>query len=107
MPRPGSDCSIVARKRSNVRGAKGVGNPAEILMSQRVMTRRNSLVFGRRRQPLMDYTSRMNREVQVRICERLGVKFPGSTRLLLTSKMFAVCEDFGCMARQQRRLVVL
>jgi len=26
-------------------------------------------------------TSRMNREVQVRICERLGVKFPGPTRL--------------------------
>jgi hypothetical protein len=26
-------------------------------------------------------TSRMNREVQVRICEGLGVKFPGPTRL--------------------------
>ncbi len=25
----------------------------------------------------MGGTSRMNREVQVRICERLGVKFPG------------------------------
>ena len=25
-------------------------------------------------------TSRMNREVQVRICEGLGVKFPGPTR---------------------------
>src|SRR5216117_3387975 len=29
---------------------------------------------------LIDGTSRMNREVQVRICERLGVKFPGPTR---------------------------
>jgi len=28
-----------------------------------------------RRQPSMGGTSRMNREVQVRICERLGVKF--------------------------------
>ena len=28
----------------------------------------------------MGGTSRMNREVQVRICERLGVKFPGPTR---------------------------
>ena len=27
-------------------------------------------------------TSRMNREVQVRICERLGVQFPGPTRLV-------------------------
>jgi len=33
-----------------------------------------------RRQPSRGGTSRMNREVQVRICERLGVKFPGPTR---------------------------
>jgi hypothetical protein len=29
------------------------------------------------RQPSCGCTSRMNREVHVRICERLGVKFPG------------------------------
>ena len=34
-----------------------------------------------RRQPSGDGTSRMNREVQVRFCEGLGVKFPGPTRL--------------------------
>src|SRR5450631_293905 len=33
-----------------------------------------------RRQPSVGGTSRMNREVQVRFCERLGVKFPGPTR---------------------------
>ena len=33
-----------------------------------------------RRQPSRDGTSRMNREVQVRFCERLGVQFPGPTR---------------------------
>ena len=27
MRRPGSDCSIVVTKRSNVRGAKGAGHP--------------------------------------------------------------------------------
>ena len=32
------------------------------------------------RQLSTDGTSRMNREVQVRICEGLGVKFPGPTR---------------------------
>ena len=32
-------------------------------------------------QLFIDGTSRMNREVQVRICEGLGVKFPGPTRL--------------------------
>jgi hypothetical protein len=29
-----------------------------------------------RRQPLIGGTSRMNREIHVRICERLGVQFP-------------------------------
>ena len=36
--------------------------------------------FDGGQQPSMDGTSRMNREVQVRICEGLGVKFPGPTR---------------------------
>ena len=35
-----------------------------------------------RRQPSRGGTSRMTRECQVRICERLGVKFPGPTRQL-------------------------
>jgi hypothetical protein len=37
-------------------------------------------MFNGRRQPSRGGTSWMNREVQVRICERLGVKFPGPTR---------------------------
>jgi hypothetical protein len=37
-------------------------------------------MFNGRRQPSCDGTSRMTRESQVRICERLGVKFPGPTR---------------------------
>src|ERR1700716_4356169 len=37
-------------------------------------------IFNRRRQPSCGGTSRMTRECQVRICERLGVKFPGPTR---------------------------
>src|SRR5262249_2902080 len=40
---------------------------------------RNPLINGRR-QPSCDGTSRMHREAYVRFCERLGVKFPGSTR---------------------------
>ena len=38
--------------------------------------------FSGRRQPSIDGTSRMMREYQVRICEGLGVKFPGPTRAL-------------------------
>ena len=36
--------------------------------------------LGRRRQPSGGDTSRMSREAQVRICERLGVQLPGPTR---------------------------
>ena len=42
---------------------------------------RNSM-FNGRRQPSHGGTSRMMREYQVRICERLGVKFLGPTRLV-------------------------
>ena len=36
--------------------------------------------FNGRRQPSRGGTSRINREVYVRFCERLGVKIPGPTR---------------------------
>src|ERR1700745_4065035 len=39
------------------------------------------MITGRRR-PSCDGTSRMTRECHVRICERLGVKLPGPTRLV-------------------------
>jgi hypothetical protein len=39
-----------------------------------------SPMFNGRRQPSCGGTSRISREAYVRICERLGVKFPGPTR---------------------------
>jgi len=48
----------------------------------RVTGRRKSLMINGRRQSSCDGTSRMNREVHVRFCERLGVQFPGPTRLV-------------------------
>ena len=77
MHQPESHCSIVARKRSNVRGAKGAGHlrqdgvngqPEELL----VLAEAGRLPRGG--------TSRMSREVHVRICEGLGVQAPGPTR---------------------------
>ena len=41
---------------------------------------RNPIINGRR-QPSCGGTSRMNREVHVRFCERLGAKFPGPTQI--------------------------
>src|SRR3974390_3132245 len=63
-------------KRGNARGAKGVGYRHCFGSTG---NGRNPLCNGRR-QPSRDGTSRMNREVQVRFCEGLGVKFPGPTR---------------------------
>src|SRR5439155_26875427 len=47
-------------------------------LSQRVTGGTHCLAA--RRQPFRGGTSRMNREIHVRLCERLGVKFPGPTR---------------------------
>jgi hypothetical protein len=44
-----------------------------------------NLIINGRRQPSCGDTSRMNREVHVRFCEGLGVKFPGPTRPSLPS----------------------
>jgi hypothetical protein len=43
-----------------------------------------------RRQLLVGGTSRISREAYVRICERLGVKFPGATRRWETGRRFGV-----------------
>ena len=49
-------------------------------------------MFNGRRQPSHGGTSRMMREYQVRICERLGVKFPG---LLAVATDIAAQADVG------------
>jgi len=76
MRRLGADCSVVAAKRGNARGAKGAGHRHWFGSTGNGRNPR----FSGRRQPSCDGTSRMTRECQVRICERLGVKFPGPTR---------------------------
>src|SRR5215469_6077004 len=77
MRQSGADCSVVARKRGNSRGAKGAGHPRQDGVNGEP---EELLVLMVRRQPSLGGTSRMNREIHVRICERLGVKSPGSTR---------------------------
>src|SRR5258707_14008565 len=80
MHRSGAHCFVRAMKRGNARGAKGAGHPRrggvngqpeELL----VLAEAGGLPRGG--------TSRMNREIHVRICGRLGVKFPGPTRQLM------------------------
>ena len=73
MRRLGADCSVVVVKRGNARGAKGAGHRHW----PRVNRQREEPDLNGRRQPACDGTSRMTRECQVRICGRLGVKFPG------------------------------
>src|SRR6267142_5054533 len=74
--RLGAHCLVVVMKRGNARGAKGVGHQRWIGSTG---NGRNPIINGRR-QPSPGGTSRMMREYHVRICEGLGVKFPGSTR---------------------------
>jgi len=61
-------------KRGNARRAKGAGHPCRVGVNGKpnellVLAEAGGLPRGG--------TSRMNREVHVRICGRLGVKFPG------------------------------
>src|SRR6266566_6588064 len=81
MRRQGAHCLVVAMKRGNARGAKGVGHQRWIGSTGVGSTGsgRNLIINGRR-QPSHGGTSRMMREYHVRICEGLGVKLPGSTR---------------------------
>src|SRR5271157_5432194 len=46
-----------------------------------------------RRQPSLSGTSRMRRESHVRICERLGVRFPGPTRLFVFEPVMRTGSD--------------
>src|ERR1700680_2836259 len=78
MRRRGAHCPVVVMKRGNARGAKGAGH-RRLTWANRVKLGGAQNVSGRR-QPWCGDTSRMNREVHVRICEGLGVKFTGPTR---------------------------
>src|ERR1700720_3887112 len=81
MRRLGAHCLVVAMKRGNARGAKGVGHQRWIGSTGVGSTGsgRNLIINGRR-QPSHGGTSGMMREYHVRICEGLGVQLPGSTR---------------------------
>jgi hypothetical protein len=75
----GSDCPIVVKKRGNARGAKGAGHsrPNQFRStgnrrSRTVRTEGSNLQWAAR--------ARVTGDSQARICERLGVKFPGPTR---------------------------
>src|SRR5450755_1832938 len=72
MRRRGADCPVVVLKRGNARGAKGAGHRRW----ERANWQQEELQFSTEG----GGTSRTTRECQVRICERLGVKFPGPTR---------------------------
>src|ERR1700704_2716861 len=77
MRRRGADCPVVM-KRGNARGAKGAGHRRWAWANW--VTPGGARNLSGRRQPSCDGTSRMMREYQVRFCEGLGVKLPGSTR---------------------------
>ncbi len=102
MRRLGAHCLVVVMKRGNARGAKGVGHQRWIGSTG---NGRNPIINGRR-QPSLGGTSRMMREYHVRICEGLGVKFPGSTRHLLPSCPIAVGGSLSPDSCRTRRMLL-
>jgi len=77
MHRSGAHCLVGARKRGYARGAKGAGHPRQDGVNGQP---EELLVLAEAGRLPRGGTSRMNREIHVRICGGLGVKIPGSTR---------------------------
>ena len=98
MRRAGADCSVVAMKRGNARGAKGAGHRH----LARVNRQREEPDVQRKAAAFMGGTSRMTRECHVRICERLGVKFPGPTRQKRTSNSTSSMSAHRPICRSRR-----
>jgi hypothetical protein len=80
MLTPGMDCSVVALKRGNARGARGTGHPLHdpFMVANRIWD--EPWGCRGRRQPSLGGTSRMTGDRLVRICESSRVKFLRSTR---------------------------
>jgi hypothetical protein len=69
------------------------------------VSRQREPVNRRRRQPSCDGASRMNQEVHVRICERLGMKFPGPTRQFRTHAVQLTASSFDHLLGKRQDLV--
>jgi len=78
MRQRGADCPVLAVKWSNAHGAKGAGHSSHAHLVNQKWEEPKGCDGGR--QLSMDGTSRVSREAQARICERLGVRLPGATR---------------------------
>jgi hypothetical protein len=78
MRQRGADCPVLAVKWSNVHGAKGAGHLSHAHLVNQQWEEPPGCDGGR--QLSTDGTSRVSREAQARICERLGVRLPGATR---------------------------
>ena len=76
--RPKYDAPVRGGCESNERGMGGAKGAGHRHWRGSTGNGRNPLINGRR-QPSCDGTSRISRETYVRLCERLGVKSPGST----------------------------
>ena len=75
MRRAGADCSVVAMRWGNSRGAKGRVTESGSTWVNWQQEEPDGL--GGRRQPSTGGTSCVTGDGQARICERLGAKFPG------------------------------
>src|SRR5215469_5875535 len=95
MLTPGMDCSVVALKRGNARGARGTGHPLHdpLMVANRIWD--EPWGCRGRRQPSLGGTSRMTGDRLVRICESSRVKFLRSTRRWHSCTL--LCEEAGLL----------
>src|SRR5215469_3885294 len=96
MHRPGAHCFVVAKKRGNSRGAKGAGHPRQDGVNGQpeellVLMGGGSLLQGG--------TSRMNREVHVRICGSCALKARGiqSFEIMTAAKLSSQPRTESCV----------
>ena len=87
LPRSSAEAGVMPVERRGQVIAVGIGSTG---------IRRSPILDGRR-QPSCGDTSRMMRDYQVRICERLGVKFPGPTRHNSKSRTAGNAQSFSLM----------
>ncbi len=92
--KPGADCSVVAVKRGQSRGAKGAGHPRRD-RTESTSNRKNSLISAEGGSLRWVARAVISRETYVRFCERPEVQLLGPTRRQVGNRcLYADCCTF-------------
>ena len=93
----GADYPVGAMNRGNARGAKGMDYPRHDWGGN--WQQEEPRGHDGKRQLSRGGTSRVTGDSHARICERLGVKFPGPTRPAPLKSVTIVGRNFNCPSK--------